>query len=386
MNSFLFRMPAKVRFGAGLSNEIGQILKDEMGYHKVFIATDKGIVKANILEKIEKSLQASHIDYIVYDELIPDPTIEIVDNTAEVLRKSGADVVLAVGGGSPIDTAKAICMLQTNEGSVCDYMFGGTKTIKNMSMPLVAIPTTAGTGSEMTSFAVITNEKEKSKVSVMHDYIIPKVTIIDPLLQLGMPPFITATTGMDALTHAIETYISNNASPISDALAVAAIRMISDNIRTAVGNGNNVEARSNMAVASTIAGVAFMNGGLGIVHGISQTIGAVAHVAHGTANALLLPYCMKKNVVGNLEKFRDIAVAMGENVSGLSLREGAEAAVRSLFTLVEDLNIPTKLRDVGVTREMFDEIVDGTMQYRQLSFNPVKIKKQDVLDILEAAY
>lgn len=385
MEPFLFRILTSVRFGIGLSEELGRMLK-EMGYERAFIATDKGIVNAGIISKIEEGLKRGGMEYVIYDELIPDPTIEIIDETAEVLRCSGADVVLAVGGGSPIDTAKSICMLQSNEGSIREYLFGGSKTVTQPSMPLVAVPTTAGTGSEMTPFAVITNNQEKSKVSVLHDYLIPKLTVIDPMLQIGMPPFITATTGMDALTHAIETYVSNNASPISDALAIHAIKMISQNIRKAVENGEQIEARSNMAVASTIAGAAFMNGGLGIVHGISQTIGAIAHVAHGTANALLLPYCMKKNVMGNPEKFKDIAEAMGEKTNGLSLREAAELSVNAVFKLAEDLNVPMKLKEVGVTRDMFDNIIEGTMVYRQLAFNPVRIKEQDVLDVLEDAF
>lgn len=386
MKDFIFKMPARVRMGIGLSADIGRILKEEYGYKKVFIATDKGIVGAGIIAKIEEGLKAGDLEYVVYDELIPDPTIEIVDEAAAVLRNSGSDVVLAVGGGSPIDTAKAMCMLQTNEGSVREYLFGGTKTVTNESMPLFCIPTTAGTGSEMTAASVITNNQEKTKVSVTHENLIPKMALIDPSLQLGMPAFITATTGMDALTHAIESYISLNAEPISDAMGIAAIKMIGDNLRTAVSDGSNMEARSNMAVASTIAGVAFMNGGLGVVHGIAQTIGAVAHVAHGTANALLLPYCMKRNVVGNLEKFRQIAVALGETIDGLTLREGADKAVDAVFKLAEDLRVPMKLKDVGVTREMFPEIIEGTMAYRLLAVNPCKLAPKDIEEILEEAF
>lgn len=386
MKDFIFKMPAKVRFGEGIHTKLGTILKDEMGFNKVFIATDKGIVSTGIIDKIKTGLDQGGIDYIVYDELIPDPTIEVVDEAAEVLRKSGADVVLAVGGGSPIDTAKAMCMLQTHEGSVREYLFGGSKQVTKEIMPLVCIPTTAGTGSEMTAASVITNNQEKTKVSVTHENLIPKMAFIDPDLQMGMPPFITATTGMDALTHAIESYVSLNAEPISDAMGIAAIKMISDNIRLAVANGNNKEARTNMAIASTIAGVAFMNGGLGVVHGIAQTIGAVAHVAHGVANSLLLPYCMERNVVGNLEKFKNIAVAMGENVDGLSERDAAQAAIKAVFQLAEDLKVPMKLKDVGVTREMFPEIIQGTMEYRMLGINPCKLKASDVNDILERAF
>lgn len=386
MKDFIFKMPAKVRFGEGIHTKLGTILKDEMGFNKVFIATDKGIVSTGIIDKIKSGLDQGGIDYIVYDELIPDPTIEVVDEAAEVLRKSGADVVLAVGGGSPIDTAKAMCMLQTHEGSVREYLFGGSKQVTKEIMPLVCIPTTAGTGSEMTAASVITNNQEKTKVSVTHENLIPKMAFIDPDLQMGMPPFITATTGMDALTHAIESYVSLNAEPISDAMGIAAIKMISDNIRLAVADGNNKEARTNMAIASTIAGVAFMNGGLGVVHGIAQTIGAVAHVAHGVANSLLLPYCMERNVVGNLEKFKNIAVAMGENVDGLSERDAAQAAIKAVFQLAEDLKVPMKLKDVGVTREMFPEIIQGTMEYRMLGINPCKLKASDVNDILERAF
>ena len=219
-----------------------------------------------------------------------------------------------------------------------------------------------------------------------HENLIPRMAFIDPELQMGMPPFITATTGMDALTHAIESYVSLNAEPISDAMGIAAIRMISENIRLATADGSNKFARTNMAIASTIAGVAFMNGGLGVVHGIAQTIGAVAHVAHGVANSLLLPYCMERNVVGNLEKFRNIAIAMGENIDGLSEREAAQAAVDAVFQLAEDLKVPMKLKDVGVTREMFPEIIEGTMEYRLLGVNPCKLKPSDIEEILENAF
>lgn len=386
MKDFIFKMPAKVRFGEGIHKQLGTILKDEMGFSKVFVATDKGIVATGIIDKVKEGLDKGGIAYEIYDELIPDPTIEVVDEAADVLRQSGADVVLAVGGGSPIDTAKAMCMLQTHEGSVRDYLFGGSKQVTRETMPLVCIPTTAGTGSEMTAASVITNNQDKTKVSVTHENLIPRMAFIDPELQMGMPPFITATTGMDALTHAIESYVSLNAEPISDAMGIAAIRMISENIRLATADGSNKFARTNMAIASTIAGVAFMNGGLGVVHGIAQTIGAVAHVAHGVANSLLLPYCMERNVVGNLEKFRNIAIAMGENIDGLSEREAAQAAVDAVFQLAEDLKVPMKLKDVGVTREMFPEIIEGTMEYRLLGVNPCKLKSSDIEEILENAF
>ncbi len=386
MKEFEYKMPAKVRFGVGITGNLGRILREELGFQKVFIATDKGIVAAGILEKITNALDQEGFPYQVYDALIPDPTIEVVDEAADILRQSGADVVVAVGGGSPIDTAKAMCMLQTHEGSVRDYLFGGTKQVENPILPLICIPTTAGTGSEMTAASVITNNQEQTKVSVTHENLIPKMALIDPSLHVGMPPFITATTGMDALTHAIESYVSLNAEPISDAMGIAAIRMIGENLRIAVSDGSNLEARTNMALASTIAGAAFLNGGLGVVHGIAQTIGAVAHVAHGTANALLLPYCMQRNMVGNLKKFGQIAQALGQPTEGMTDRQAAQAAVDAVFELARDLRVPMKLKEVGVTKEMFPEIIQGTMEYRLLPVNPCKLKETDVEEILLRAF
>lgn len=394
MKDFEFKMPARVKFGEGISKQIGQVLRD-MGYNKVFIATDKGIVAAGIIAQIEEGLKAGNFEYQVYDELIPDPTIEVVDEAADILRKSGADVVLAVGGGSPIDTAKAMCLLQTHEGSIREYLFGGTKSVTKPIMPLICIPTTAGTGSEMTAASVITNNQNKTKVSVTHENLIPKYALIDPMLQLGCPPFITGTTGMDALTHAIESYISNRANPISEAMSLQAIRMIGKNIRTAVGSGSTVEARSNMAVASTIAGVAFMNGGLGVVHGIGQTLGAMVHVPHGVAMTLLLPYCMERSVVGNFEKFKEIAIALGKNVEGMDLRDAAFAAVDAVFEMAEDIRVPMRLSELDpakrhcsekIEKDIFEAVADDVMNYRLLADTPVKITKADVLEILEAAY
>lgn len=394
MKDFEFRMPARVKFGEGISKQIGQVLRD-MGYNKVFIATDKGIVAAGIIAQIEEGLKAGNFEYQIYDEMIPDPTIEVVDAAAEVLKKSGADVVLAVGGGSPIDTAKAICLLQTHEGSIKDYLFGGTKTVTKPIMPLICIPTTAGTGSEMTAASVITNNQNKTKVSVTHENLIPKYALIDPMLQLGCPPFITGTTGMDALTHAIESYVSTRSNPISEAMSLQAIRMIGKHIRTAVGNGSTVEARSNMAVASTIAGVAFLNGGLGVVHGIGQTLGAFVHVPHGVAMTLLLPYCMERTVVGNFEKFKDIAIALGKDVTGMDLRDAAFAAVDAVFEMAEDIRVPMRLSELDpakrhcsekITEEIFDDVIEDVMKYRLLADTPVKISRDDVRAILEAAF
>lgn len=385
MKDFIFRMPARIRFGVGISKNVADICK-EFNAKKAFIVTDSMIIKTNILDPIKESFEKAEMAYEIYSDIVPDPAIETVDAIADVLRKSGADIVVAVGGGSPIDAAKSICMLQTNEGSIREYLFGGSRTVTNPGMTLICVPTTAGSGSEMTAAAVITDNQNQIKLSVTHDYLVPKIALIDPYLHVGMPGFITATTGIDALTHAIEAYVSLNASPVSDAMALQAMRLIGKNLRTAVANGNDLEARSNMAIASSMAATAFFNGGLGVVHGIAQAMGGVAHVAHGVANSLILPYAMERNVVGNLEKFKEIAIALGENVDGLSLREAADKAPAAVFKLAEDTHIPLKLKEVGVTRDHFPDILKGTMAYRLLAVNPCKLQEKDVMGILEKAF
>lgn len=385
MKDFLFKMPTKVQFGIGITDQLGKTIKD-MGFKKVFIATDGFLSKSFIMGKVIAALEKEEVAYTIFNELNSEPTVTQIDTASDRLKASGSDVVLAVGGGSPTDAAKAMCVLQTHEGSIADYLFGGTKNVVNPTMPLLCIPTTAGTGSEMTGVAVVSDEARGVKVSVSHEYITPKLAVIDPALHLGMPNFISATTGMDALTHAIESYVSLNAEPISDALGIYAIKMIGQNLRKVIEDGQDIEARANMAIASTIAGVAFTNGGLGVVHGIAQSMGAVAHVAHGVANGLILPYAMKKNVSGNYEKFKDIAVALGEDVTGLTLEEAAGKSVDAVFQLAESISIPMKLSDVKITKEMFPQIIKDTMAYRLLAINPVKISEKDVEEILNEAF
>lgn len=385
MKNFAFKMHTDIRFGMGASDNLGEVIKDEFSVDRVFLLTGPTVAKLGLADRVKKSLMKNGIAYVHYNNLIPDPTVELVDEVAQELKESGARLVVAVGGGSVIDAAKAVCMLQTHDGSVRNYMFGGTKKVTEKCMPLICIPTTAGTGSEVTAASVITDIKNQNKVSVTHKNLIPEMAILDPCLHVGTPPFITATTGMDALTHAIESYVSLGAEPLSDAMGILAVSMISENLRVAINDGNNIEARSKMMIASTVAGVAFMNGGLGVVHGIAQSIGAIAHVAHGTANALLLPYCMERNLPGNPKKFKNIAIAMGENVHGLSPDEAGMCAINAVHKLVDDINIPKHLSDVGVTKDMFAEIIKKTMEYRLLSMNPCKLTENDIGSILEKA-
>lgn len=387
MKQFEFKLPTKIRFGVGITAQLGKMLKD-MGYTKIFISTGSFLVTTPVIDAVKSSLEDSGLPYVVYSELKPDPTIEQVDAAADALRNSGADAVVAVGGGSTMDNSKAMCMLQTHEGSVRDYLFGGSKPVVNPIMPLIVVPTTAGSGSEVTAASVITDIQNEIKLSVTHENLIPRLAVIDPLLHVAMSPFVTATTGMDALTHAIESYVSLNAEPFSDAMALQAMRLIAENLRTATADGSNIEARANMAMASTMGAAAFMNGGLGVVHGISQAMGGVAHISHGAANALILPYAMKRNCIGNLKKFKNIASVLGEKTEGIPLRRAAELAAEAVMQLNKDLCIPTKLSDpqVNISKNLFPKIIEGTMGFRLLALNPCKLNAKDIENILNEAY
>lgn len=385
MKDYIFKMPTRIRYGEGLAKRLGEIIR-ELGHEDVFVVTGPIVSKSFWFQEITDSLITEGINFEVYDRFESEPTVEQIDIAALKLKQSAATVVLAIGGGSRIDAAKAMCLLKTHDGSISDYLFGGTKTVTNEVISLICIPTTAGTGSEVTGVSVVSDEARGVKVSVTHESLIPKIAIIDPILHLDMPAFITATTGMDALTHAIEAYVSLNAEPISDAFALSSIKMIGNSLRKVIRDGKDLTARGEMAVASTIAGVAFANGGLGLVHGIAQSMGAVAHVTHGVANGLILPYAMKVNAKGNPKKFCDIAEALGEDLAGLSETEGSEKAAVAVFALAKDIGIPMKLSGVGITEDMFPEIIKGTMAYRLLAINPVKITEQDVLSILKEAF
>lgn len=385
MKDFMFKSPTKLIFGMNGALQIKGILEN-LSVKKVFIVTGKIIEKTPSFGTFIHKLEEDGFNCHIFSDTEADPSIEAVDAAAEVLKERGADAVIAVGGGSPIDMAKAICMLMTNEGSIRDYLFGGAKTVTNRLFPLVCVPTTAGSGSEVTASSVITDNQRNVKLSVTHEYLTPLYAVIDPVMHMGMPPLITASTGMDALTHAIEAYVSLNAEPISDAYAEKAISMIGKNIRMATHNPTNPEARSNMAIASVLAATAFVNAGLGAVHGIAQAMGGIAHTPHGIANSLLLPYVMELNGAGNLEKFAQIAKLLGERVKDLSLQDRAKASVQAVRNMAGDLRIPGTLREVKVTKEMFPAIVQGTMEYRLLALNPVKIREKDVMDILEKAY
>lgn len=384
MQEFLFRMPTRVMFGEGVVGKAGEICTG-LGAQKAFVITGRGPTKDSpYLAAMLRSLENAGVSAQLFSEVEADPSVATVERGAELMRQASVDVVIAFGGGSPIDAAKAMSILQTNEGKAIEYLLA-KRTVQKPGIPLIAIPTTAGTGSEVTASSVMTDTENQRKVGFSHDFMMPRYAIMDPLLHVSMPPATTAATGLDALTHAIEAYVGLKAQPISDACCIHAIKLVGQHLRTAVRDGNNVEARSQMALASLLAGAGFANAGLGAVHGIAHAVGAQFGTAHGLANGIILPYVMEYCLASNLAKFRDIAIALGEPVGHSSLEAGAAKSVEAVVKLKKDVGIPTSLSEVGVTEKAMFPIVKDAATFRLLPNSPRKLAEADLENIVRRA-
>ena len=329
-----------------------------------------------------ESLRKAEVGHVVFDEVEPNPSIACVEKSFALYKAEGCDALIAVGGGSSMDTAKATGVLATNPGKITDYE--GVGKVKNPLPPFLAVPTTCGTGAETTYFAVITDPVRQFKFTVGSVLEVPKVALIDPLLLTNLPGPIVAATGMDALTHAVESYTNLNVQPVSDALDLQAIKMIGQNLRQAVANGN-LEAMADMVMASAIAGMAFTNTRLTIVHAISHTLSGRAGTAHGVANAILLPHVMEWNLIGAPERFAEVARALGEDTMGLTTMEAAELSVVAVRRLMKDIGIPPRMREVGITAEMIPNLADDSLLSGNIPLNPRRVTRADIVAILERA-
>jgi alcohol dehydrogenase class IV len=384
--SFEFKLPSRILFGLNLVDSLGEEVK-ALGMQRLLLVTDRGVVNAGLLERVIRALDASAIDYTIFDTVEANPTITTVHNGAEIFQKNKCDGLVAVGGGSPMDAAKGIGVQATHEGDIMDYSRRVGKPVQNITPPLVAIPTTAGTGSEVTWVAVLVDPRDKVKIVVPSPYLAANVALLDPSLTVSLPPEITAFTGMDALTHAIEAYVSLKSQPMADSLAWEAIQLISANLRQAVGNGDNLAARANMMLASTMAGMAFVNASVGLVHAAAHALGGFFNIAHGIANAVMLPLVMRLSLIGNPGKYADIAVAMGENVEGLSEMEAAREAVFAVEGLAADIGIPQDLKQLGAEPARISDLVDETMnQSGSYPFNSRKVGKREIVQLFEQAF
>ena len=379
---FTFAVPSVTYFGEGCTEDLGNIAIDAGGRNVLFVY-DQGVKATGIVDRLTGILARHLINVIDFDGVLPDPPDHAVEKAAELAREKQIDLIVACGGGSSLDTAKAINILMTNSAPINDYE--GIDKVTNPGVPLIAVPTTAGTASEMTSFCVVTDTIRKKKLVIGGKHVGPSIALVDPLLTQGMPPTLTAATGMDALTHAIEAYVSKAASVPTDVNAIKAIELISSNLLTATQNGHSVEARTGMALGSMMAGMAFNSTGLGLAHAIAHPLSAHCHLPHGLANAVVLPYVMQFNLIASPKKFKEIAVAMGEDISGMSELSAAEKSVDCVAKLNQQLNVPT-LAQCSVTPELFSRLADDALLELAIETNPRKVTKENILMILKEAF
>ena len=365
------------------------VLADEIkkrGFKKVFVVTDNDLVKFGVAAQVTSVLEAAGIPFEIFSDVKQNPTVKQVKAGGEKFAASGADVIVAIGGGSPIDTSKAIGIIANNPEFADVVSLEGVADTKKKSVPIIALPTTAGTAAEVTINYVITDEENVKKMVCVDPNDIPVMAIVDAELMLSMPKGLTAATGMDALTHAIEGYITKGAWTMSDMFELKAIELIAKFLPMVVENPKDVEARDGMALAQYIAGMGFSNVGLGLVHGMAHPLGAYFDIPHGVANALLLPLVMQYNMASAIDKYADIAKAMGVCIDGLSKEAAAQAAVDAVKALAVKVGIPEKLRELNVTEESLEKLALSAFNDVCTPGNPREVKLEEVLELYKTAY
>jgi alcohol dehydrogenase class IV len=381
-DSYSFFSPTRLVVGRGSRSQIPDLLSQKEA-KRPLIVTDKGLVGAGVVELVTAHLDAAGITYAMYDGVLPNPPIKVVEECVHAYSEGACDSLIIVGGGSSIDTAKCAGVIASNGGEIASY-FGAGK-VKDRMPFTIAIPTTYGTGSEVTPFAVITDD-ENFKDAVRGDEIIPNVGLLDSDLAVRLPLPVAAATGMDAMTHAIESYVANTSNAIADASALQAIRMVAENIRQAASSDHNHDATEQMLVASALAGVAFSQTLLGNVHAMSHPVSGHYGVPHGVANAILLPHIMDFNLLACPDRFADIASALGEDIDGLSDTEAAEVAVDAVETLNDELGIPADLTEAGARRDGIPKMAKDAMKSINIQLNPRTTSLQNVITLYEETF
>ncbi|WP_434796568.1 iron-containing alcohol dehydrogenase [Terrisporobacter vanillatitrophus] len=377
--AFTFYMPSVSLMGPGCSDNLPEEIKSR-GFKKALIVCGKRSASSSEFKGITDNLGANGVEFVVYPGSQPNPTVTNVMDGVKVLKDNGCDFVISYGGGSPHDCAKGIALVATNGGNIKDYE--GVHVSKNPQLPLIAINTTAGTASEMTIFSIITDEERHVKMAIVDKHVNPILAINDPNLMVSMPTSLTAATGMDALTHAVEAYVSTAATPVTDACAQKAIELISDYLRDAVADGNNMEARDKMAYAEFLAGMAFNNASLGYVHAIAHQYGGYYNLPHGVCNAILLPAVQEFNAKVAAKQLKDCAKFMGVDVSGMSDDEGAAACIAAIRKLSADVNIPKGFTELGAKEEDFDILATNALKDACGATNPIQATHDEIKAIL----
>ncbi|WP_434144833.1 L-threonine dehydrogenase [Photobacterium leiognathi] len=380
--SSAFYIPTVNFMGAGCLTQAADAIKSH-GFKKALIVTDKVLNQIGVVTQVAVLLTERDIDSVVYDGTQPNPTIKNVDEGLALLKENQCDFVISLGGGSPHDCAKGIALLAANGGQIGDYE--GVDCSAKAQLPVVAINTTAGTASEMTRFCIITDEERHIKMAIVDKNTTPLMSVNDPQLMLAKPASLTAATGMDALTHAIEAYVSTAATPITDAVAIKAIELIQQNLRTAVKEGQNLNAREQMAYAQFMAGMAFNNASLGYVHAMAHQLGGYYNLPHGVCNAVLLPHVQRYNAQVSAERLRDVAKAMGVDVEGMTAEQGADAALEAIVALSKDVGIPSGLKELGAKEEDIALLADNALKDACGFTNPKQATHEEISQIFMAA-
>ncbi len=382
--TFTVTQPTRIQFGAGAIADLAKTVRDFNGSN-VFLVVDPGLVQAGLIKSIIAPLKKAKIPFTVYDKIDPEPGLKLADKGTRIARKAGCDCVVGVGGGSAMDVAKAVSILLTNGGKAVDYL--GLGLIKKAGVPKIMVPTSSGTGAEVTFTAVFINEKTGSKGGMNGDPLYPDAAILDPELTLSLPPHVTAFTGIDALTHALEAYTSTQAHALSEMYSLEAIALIAENLPAAFANGDNLDARSAMLMGSLLGGKALATAGVGLVHAMAYPMGGMFGIPHGLANAVLLPYVIDFNLIGDMEKFAVLAEVLGQNTDDLTLRESAGLCVEALFNLNDDVGIPATLKDLDIPFESIPEMAEIALTVtRPVENNPRKPSLEDVIAIYETAF
>ncbi|BCA37642.1 L-threonine dehydrogenase [Kluyvera ascorbata] len=382
MAASTFFIPSVNVIGNGALNDAMNTMK-EYGYRRALIVTDAVLNKLGVAGNIQKRLQEFDILSVVFDGTHPNPTTVNVEEGLEMLRANDCDCVISLGGGSPHDCAKGIALVASNGGDIRDYE--GVDRSAKPQLPMIAINTTAGTASEMTRFCIITDVTRHIKMAIVDKHVTPVLSVNDSSLMEGMPKGLTAATGMDALTHAIEAYVSIAATPITDACALKAITMIVENLPTAVENGSNSEAREAMAYAQFLAGMAFNNASLGYVHAMAHQLGGFYDLPHGVCNAVLLPHVQVFNSKVAAARLRDCAKAMNIDVSAMNDEQGAAACVDAIRKLARQVNIPAGLRDLNVKEEDIPVLATNALKDACGFTNPIQATHEEIMAIFRAA-
>ena len=382
-NIFSFTVARKIVFGNGSFDGLDQYLGELKG-KRPLIVLDKNLADTGFRERLSRMLQKEGIDFSLFEQAEPEPRLELADEGAKAALKRKCDSVIGIGGGSSMDVAKAVAVLAANKGKAADYL--GMNKVPGPGLPTIMVPTTAGTGSEVTFTAVFIRKNLKKKEGMNSPYLYPDLALLDPQLTLSLPPEPTATTGLDALCHAIESYTSINASPMSEMMSLEAIGLISENLRTCVHNGGDLMARERLLLGSLYAGLGLANAGVTAVHSLSYPLGGKYGIPHGLANTIMLPPVMDFNLPAALSKFAIIAEVMGEITDDLPEREAAYLALDAVDALIEDCGIDAGLSDFGIKEKDFPELAKVAMTVaRPLENNPRRVTIEDAIEIYKQA-